>query len=265
MEEKEIENSLREDVITALVAAVTDQEENLRYVREDPPELTLSEAEQLLEKDGISNEAAYLRDSGVIRTEVTEEEVKLILNPDIAPQAAQVRDLKEKYGGLSELAESGEYMKFEAPYEWEVWEGPEKKDEVRGALSYEEQLGNLCALLSMYGEERRDQERLTEFSVDAMEEAVSLEGYDPEFDVEQNLEILEQLGYVERYSTGNLDVYRLTDDEKAKDDAEKIADFREEIYSDIPQNMAVAFERADRVEIQQKGVNLVERPEKQIQ
>lgn len=262
---EEIDNRLREDVITALVAAVTDQKETLRHVKRNPPELTLSEAEQLLEKGELSNEAAYLRDSGVIKTEITEEEVNLVLNPDIAPEAAEVRELKEQYGGLPELAESGEYMKFEAPYEWPIWEGPEANEKAKGIVSYEKNLGGLCALLSMYGEERREQDRLTEYSVDAMEEAVSLEGYEPDFDVEQNLEILEQLGYVERHSTEHVDVYRLADDEVAKEDAEKIAKFREEIYSDTPQNMAVAFERADRAEMQQKGVNLVERPETQVQ
>lgn len=265
MEKTEIENTLREDVITALLAAVTEQKENLRYVRKDPPELTLSEAEELLEKEEVSNEAAYLRDSGVIRTEISEEEVNLILNPDIAPEAADVRELKEKYGGLPELADSGEYMKFEAPYNWPVWEGPEPNERIRGTVSYDENLGSLCALLSMYGEERREEDRLTEYSIDAMEDAVSVEGYEPDFDVERNLEILDQLGYLERHSTDHVDVYRLANDTFAKEDAEKIAEFREEIYSDIPQDMAAAFEKADRLKMQQKGVNLVQKPEKQTQ
>jgi hypothetical protein len=50
-----------------------------------------------------------------------------------------------------------------------------------------------------------------------------------------------------------------------KRDAEMIAEHRDEIFSGYPQNMAFAYEEADRVELSDKGVKLVQRPEKQLQ
>lgn len=263
---EEVDSELRPDVMTALVAAVTDQKESLKDVRDQPPELSLSEAERLLEEDGISNEALYLRDAGLLGTGSSEKTVTLVLNPDIAPEAAKVRDLyRERYSSFAELAEAEEYMKFEAPDGWPIWEGPEKNEKVNGTVSYEEHLGSLCAVLSVYGEERIENDEVAEYTIETIEEEVSLEGYEPDFDVKQNLEILEQLGYIEKYRTEQKDVYRLADNEAVKSDAEKITEFRDEIYSEIPQNMAVAFEKADQVEMQQKGVNLVQRPGTQAQ
>jgi len=55
--------------------------------------------------------------------------------------------------------------------------------------------------------------------------------------------------------------YRLADDEEVRLDALDIAEFRNKIFSGYPHNMTIAYEEADRVELEDRGVKLVQKPE----
>jgi hypothetical protein len=259
------ERSLRTGALTAVVAALGDQEELLKFRdRDRAPRLELEEIKTELDSD-ISNEVAYLRDAGIVSTETFQDEtVEVKLNPDVAGKASEMKDLmyEEFDGSLQALASSNEYMKFEAPDEWPVWEGPERNELAEGFVDYSRELGPLCAVMSMYGEDRLMGADTSEYSVGAMEEMFSLEDYELQLDLEDYLETLERIGYVEKHHTGLNNVYRLVDDEDVKNDAEMIAEHRDEVFSGYPQNMAFAYEEADRVELAEKGVKLAQRPEK---
>lgn len=254
--------------LTAVVAALGDQKEVLEHRDVNrPPRLELEELKAELDED-ISNEVAYLRDAGIVSTEVLEDKtVEIKLNPDLEDKASEITDLLyEDYGGfLGVLASSDEYMDFEPPDGWPRWEGPEQNDLAEGTVDYSKNMGPLCAVMSTYGEERLRGANITEYSVEAMREQFSLENFEIELDIKEHLETLERLGYVEKHSTRFDDVYRLADDEEVKTDAEMIAEHRNEIFSEYPQNMALAYEEADRTELAEKGVKLVQRPEKQVQ
>ena len=55
--------------------------------------------------------------------------------------------------------------------------------------------------------------------------------------------------------------YRIADDEEVRLDALDIAEFRNKIFSGYPRNMVIAYEEADRVELEDRGVKLVQKPE----
>lgn len=263
---QERNNELRSGALTAVVAALGDQKELLKFRDKDrDPRLELEELRDELDDD-ISNEIAYLRDAGVVSTEGFQDEtVEVKLNPDLAPQASEMKELMydEFDGSLKALAASDEYMDFES-VEWPLWEGPDRRDSEEISMEYSD-MGPLCAVMSMYGEERLNGADITEYSVGALEESFSLDDYDLELDLEEHLETLERLGYVEKHHTGLNNVYRLVDDEDVKNDAEMIAEHRDEVFSGYPQNMALAYEEADRMELEEKGVKLVQRPRKQVQ
>lgn len=264
---EEPDTSLRSGAITAVVAALGDQREILESKDvERAPRLELEELKAELDRD-ISNEVAYLRDAGIVFTETLEETVMIKLNPDVEDKASEMKELMydEFNGSLRAISMSDTYMKFEAPERWPVWEGPDRDEPLEGSVDYMKNLGSLCAVMSMYGEEIRHGSEVTEYSVEALEDSFSLDDYDLEMDLEEHLETLERLGYVEKHHTGLNDVYRLADDEEVKLDAKMIAEHRDEVFSGYPQNMAFAYEEADRQELTQKGVKLVQKPETQIQ
>lgn len=264
----ERENGLRTGALTAVVAALGDQGELLSSRGEErPPRLELEELRAELDRE-ISNEIAYLRDAGVVSTETFQDETVMVkLNSEMSDEASEMKELmyQEFHGSLKALSGSSEYMKFEAPDDWPVWEGPDRNDLVDGSVDYSGDLGPLCAVMSMYGEERLQGADITEYSVEALENRFSMEDYELDIDLEEHLETLERLGYVEKHFTGLNNVYRLADDEEVKTDAEMIASHRDEVFSGYPQNMAFAYEEADRMELAEKGVKLVQRPEKQVQ
>jgi hypothetical protein len=269
MPEREFDTERRQGVMSAVVAALSEEKEHLKYRDIDrPPRLELKELKAELGDEDVGNEVAYLRDAGVVSTETFQDETVMVkLNPDLAGFAADLKDYmyEEFNGSVRALASSDEYLDFEAPEDWPQWEVPGRNDLAEGSVEYSKNLGPLCAVLSMYGAERLSGAGLTEYSVNAIEDSFSLEGYDTEIDVEKHLNILDRLGYVERYSTGLGDVYRLADDEEVKQDAEDIAEFRNNEFSGYPQNMAFAYEEDDRQELAEKGVKLVQRPETQVQ
>ncbi|AOV94577.1 hypothetical protein AQV86_01465 [Nanohaloarchaea archaeon SG9] len=262
------EKKLRTGALSAVVAALGDQKELIKFRDSDrSPRLELREIKAELDED-ISNEVAYLRDAGIVSTESFQNEtVEVKLNPEFAFQASEMKDLmyEEFNGSLEALAASSEYMKFEAPDDWPLWEGPERNDLAQGSVDYRRNMGALCAVMSLYGEERLRGANITEYSTRAMEDQFSLDEYEVEIDLEKHLQTLERLGYVERHSKGLNDIYRLADNQQVKRDAKMIAEYRDKIFSGYPQNMAFAYEEADRVELSDKGVKLVERPEKQLQ
>jgi len=258
------DNGLRSGVLTAVLAALGDQKEILERDQDRAPRLELEEIKAELDRE-VSNEIAYLRDAGIVSTRVEDETVEIKLNSKVSSEASEIKELMyEEFGGsLEALATSGEYMDFEPPSgEWSLWEGPERNDLATGSVDYEENLGSLCAVVSMYGEERLQGADITEYSVGALEERLSLDGYELELDLKEHLETLERLGYVEKHSTDFNDVYRLASDEEVKTDAEMIAEHRNEVFSGHPENMAFAYEEGDRVELEKKGVKLVQRPGK---
>lgn len=263
----EIDDELQSGALTAVVAALGDQKELLEFRDKDrSPHLELEELKDELDQD-ISNEVSYLRDSGIVSTEVFQDEtVEVKLNPDLTPQASEMKKLmyNEFDGSLKSLAHSDEYMDFDH-VEWARWEGPEQNNFVTGSVDYGKNMGSLCAIMSLYGEERLKGAGITEYSVDALQERFSLEDYELEFNLENRLETLELLGYVEKHHTGLNDVYRLAGDEEVKVDAEMIAEHRNDVFSGYPQNMVLAYEEADRMELAEKGVKLVQRPGKQAQ
>lgn len=263
---QEPENSLRSGALTAVVAALGGEGELLKFQDKDrDPRLELQELKAELDRD-ISNEVAYLRDAGVVSTETFSDETVMVrLNPEMSDEASEMKELMyQRFNdSLKSLSHSEEYMKFEAPDEWPVWEGPDRSELAEGSIDYSKNLGPLCAVMSMYGEERLQGADLTEYSVDAMEDSFSLDDYELQLDLEDHLETLERLGYVEKRFTGLNSVYRLADDEEVKLDAEIIAQHRDEVFSGYPQNMALAYEEADRQELAEKGVKLVQRPEAQ--
>ncbi len=254
--------------MTAVVAALSEQEDHLKYRNlERPPRLELEELKAALDDEELGNEVAYLRDAGVVSTEAFQDETLTVkLNPEVAGFAADLKDFmyEEFNGSVRALAASDQYLDFEAPESWPEWDGPERNDLAEGFVDYSRNLGPMCAVLSMYGEERLHGADLPEYSPESLEDAMSLDGYELDIDVERQLEILEQLGYMERHSTGLADVYRLADDREVKQDAEDIAEFRDDIFSGRPENMALAYEEADRHELAEKGVRLVRRPEEQF-
>ena len=260
---EEIDNELRQGVLTGIFAALSGEEfsevgdSSRSSVRE------LDDIKSLLDRE-VSNEVAYLRDAGIVSTETFPDgTVDVKLNSELASQAFQVaKRLEEDYeSSIQKIADSDEYLDFKAPDEWPDWSGPERNDEADGFVSYDQNLGPLCAVLSAYGEERLRGADITEYSLEAIRDAFSLDGYEPSIDLERNMRILEQAGYIEKHATQFNDVYRLADDEDVKNDAEMIAEFRNRIFSGLPQNMALAYEEADRVELEDKGVKLVQRPE----
>lgn len=259
----EVNNCLRSSVLSGLLAALGEQDSHLRYRRpENPSSLELKEIQELLETRDLGNEVAYLRDAGVVTTETfSDGTVKVSMNPEISFQAAEIKQrLHEEYDGdLERLVGSGEYLDFEAPDGWPSWEGPEFNDPVDVSADYGKNMGPLCAVMSMYGEERLQGADITEYSVNALKESFSLDDHELELDLESHLETLERLGYVERHYKGLNNVYRLADDEEVKEDAERIAEHRDRVFSGYPQNMALAYEEADRVELEEKGVKLVQR------
>lgn len=252
--------------MTAVVAALGDQKELLKFRDETrDPRLELGELRDELDRD-ISNEIAYLRDAGVVSTKVFQDDtVEVKLNPDLASQASQMKELMydEFDGSLKTLAASDEYMDFDQ-INWPRWEGPDLREAEDISMEYSD-MGPLCAVMSMYGEERLRGAAITEYSVGALEESFSLEDYELQLDLEDHLETLERLGYVEKHHTGLNNVYRLVDDEEVKNDAEMIAEHRDEAFSGYPQNMALAYEEADRIQLAEKGVKLVQRPEEKVQ
>ena len=262
------ENDLRTGALTAVVAALGDQKELLKFRDKDrAPRLELEEIKAELDSD-ISNEIAYLRDAGIVSTKTfPDETVEVKLNPDVAGKASEMKELMyEKFdGSLQALASSDEYMKFEAPDEWPVWEGPERNELAEGFVDYSRELGPLCAVMSMYGEDRLMGANTSEYSVEALEDGFSLDDYEADMDLERYLETLESLGYVEKRFTGLNHVYRLANDEEVKTDAEMIAEHRDESFSGHPQDMVLAYKEADRMELAEKGVKLVQRPETQVQ
>lgn len=256
--------------MTAVVAALSEQKEHLKYRNLDrPPRLELEELKDVLDDDEVGNEVAYLRDAEVVSTETFQDETLMVeLNPAVAGFAADLKEfMYERFdGSVRALAASDEYLNFEAPDGWPDWDEAERNDLAEeGFVDYSRNLGPLCAVLSIYGEERLRGADLTEYSVEALEDSFSLDGYDLEIDVGKQLEILDRLGYVERYSTDLGGVYRLADDRKVKQDAEEIAEFRDDTFSGYPQKMALAYEESDRQELAEKDVKLVQRPETQIQ
>lgn len=261
------DNGIRRGALTAVVAALGDQKEILESRNQErTPRLELEEIKAELDRE-ISNEIAYLRETGIISTKVQEETVEIELNPEADQKASEMKEMMYNHfgGSLKALATSDEYMDFEPPNGWPLWEGPETNDLAKGSIDYGQNLGPLCAIMSMYGEERLQGADITEYSLEALEDGFSLESYEPELDLKPHLDTLERLGYLERHSTDLIDVYRLADDEEAKMDAEMIAQHRNEVFSGYPQNMAFAYDEADRVELENEGVKLVQRPEKQIQ
>jgi hypothetical protein len=270
MPEQELDTERRQGVMTAVVAALSEQTEHLKYRDFDrPPRLELEEIKDALEDEEVGNEVAYLRDAGVVSTEGFQDGTLMVkLNPDVAGFAADLKDFMYERldGSVRALASSDEYLDFEAPEGWPEWDEAERNDLAEGGfVDYSRNLGPLCAVLSIYGEERLRGADLTEYSVEALADCFSLDGYDLEIEVEKQLEILDRLGYVERYSTGLGDVYRLADNREVKQDAERIAEFRDDTFSGYPQHMALAYEEADRQELAEKGVKLVQRPETQVQ
>lgn len=257
-------NRLRSGVLSGILAALGEQESHLKYRRlENPSSIELEDMQELLETYDLGNEVAYLRDADIVTTETfSDGTVKISMNPEISFQAAELKQkLHEEHDGdLEKLIESGEYPDFEAPDDWPSWEGPDFNDPVNISADYRKNMGSLCAVMSMYGEERLQGADVTEYSVEAMEESFSLDDHELELDLESRLETLERFGYVERHYTGLNHVYRLADDEEVKTDAEMIAEHRDRVFSGYPQNMALAYEEADRVELEEKGVKLVQKP-----
>lgn len=250
--------------MSAVVAALSKQKEHLKHRDlERAPRLELEEIKAELDDKDVGNEVAYLRDAGVVSTETFQDETVMVkLNPEIAGFAADIKDFmyEEFNGSVRALAASEEYLDFQAPNGWPEWNGPDLNEGIDKKINYEKYLGPLCAVLSIYGEDRLNGADRTEYSVEGMEEAFSFEGYEVRLDIERQMEILEQLGYLERYKSGSRGVYRLSDDEEVKIDARQIAEFRNKIFSGQPQNLALAYEEADRLELEEKGVKLVQRP-----
>lgn len=260
---EEIDNELRQGVLTGIFVALNGEEHSEFQDSSSSSIRKLEEIKSLLDEE-VSNEVAYLRDAGIVSTETYPDgTVDIELNSELTEQASHIAErLEENYGNsIQEIADSDEYLGFKAPEGWPDWSGPRRKDETDGSISYDQTLGPLCAVLSVYGEERLRGADITEYSLEAMSKAFSLEEYELSIDLERNLEILEQAGYIEKHSTHFNDVYRLADDKNVKNDAEMIAEFRNRIFSGHPQNMALAYEEADRIELEDKGVKLVQRPE----
>jgi hypothetical protein len=269
MSHQEIDSKRRQGVTTAVVATLSDRKENPQGKSpERPPRMELEEIKAELDDEDVGNEVAYLRDAGVVSTETPSEDTVMIkLNPSVTDHTEELINhmYREFDGFVKRLAASDEYLDFEAPNGWPEWEGPERNELAEGLVDYENNMGYLCAVLSIYGEERLQDEDLIQYSVEDIEDEMNLDNQDTDIDAERQLEILEQLGYVERHSKEPLDVYRLADDSEVKRDAERLARFKNDTFSGFPQNMAVAYEEEDRQELEDKGVKLVQRPGKHTQ
>lgn len=175
---------MRRGVLSGILAALGEQDEHLKYRRlENPSSLELEEIQELLENRDLGNEVTYLRDAGIVVTETfSDGTVKVTMNPEISFHAAELKQrLHDEYdGNLNKLVESGDYLDFEAPDEWPTWEGPDFNDPVNISADYRKNMGSLCAVMSMYGEERLQGADVTEYSVDAMEESFSLDDHELE-------------------------------------------------------------------------------------
>lgn len=233
----------------------------LRNTDENSSEPATKEEIEAEIEQSVGYELLYLRDRSVIEIEKNSEKIVAKLNPEAKSDAENLaEELEAEYSDdFSQMAEE-HTPKFIAYPEDLNWPEPEEIEELEGSIEHQN-IGELCAVLSIYGEEVLKGKRQPEYTQEKVLSQFELDGYNLEIDIEERLDVLEQLGYLERASRMQEDFYRLADDEEVRLDAPDIAEFRNEIFSGYPRNMAIAYEEADRVELENKGVRLVQKPE----